>query len=183
MDWGTLIATASGGFIAMAGTVLVDGLRSRQEVRHSASDRRRDVYTEFISAAGVAHARLRVTARAPDAEPDPAGAARAALVGAALHEVRERLFIEASPAVAGAGQAMFERLRALERVVASGAAQESPAFHRAHHPYLEAVWAYRAAVRRELGGRTMGPGVFGWAEWDGSDRCPLCRDGLPAAPE
>ncbi|MER6910173.1 CchlQ [Streptomyces sp. NPDC000594] len=180
MDWGTLAATASGGFIAMAGTVLVDGLRSRQEARQSGDERRRAVYTDFIGAAGECHAELRRIARRPAEHPDPAGAARDALRTAAVHEVRERLFIEATTAVAGAGQAMFERLRALQRVVGSGAAQESAEFHAAYHPYLDAVWAYRVAVRKELsGGRTLAPAAFGWEEWDAAERCPHCRAALP----
>jgi hypothetical protein len=80
--------------------------------------------------------------------------------------------------VAGAGQAMFERLRGLRRTVAAGAALSSPAFHDAYHPYIEAVWAYRTAVRGELEGGSLSPAVFGWTAWDGRERCPLCRPDL-----
>ncbi|GAB7032387.1 CchlQ [Streptomyces sp. NPDC021749] len=181
MDWGTLVATVSGGLIAITGTVLADQLKQRHEKARSSAERRRAVYIEFIAAAGVCHARLRKIAQEPEAEADPGAAARAALTDAAIHEVRERLFIDASTAVAGAGQAMFERLRALQRVVAEGGGHSSRAFHDVYHPYLEAVWAYRVAVREELEGRSLAPAVFGWEEWDGTDRCVICRRGPLAA--
>lgn len=181
MDWGTLVATVSGGSIAISGTVLADYLRRRHEDEAGVGSRRRTVYIEFITAAGSCHARLREIAQAPGAEGDLEAAARAAMSDAAIYEVRERLFIDASTAVAGAGQAMFERLRALRRAVASGASHESPAFHDAYHPYIDAVWNYRVAVRRELEGLSLSPGTFGWEEWDGSDRCPSCRRGALAA--
>ncbi|MEU9124899.1 CchlQ [Streptomyces sp. NPDC048506] len=174
MDWGTLVATVSGGVIAISGTVLADHLRSRHERDRSSEERRRAVYMEFIGAAGACHARLRRIARAPEAEVDLDAATRAALDDAALHEVRERLFIDASTAVASAGQAMFEQLRALQRAVAAGAAHSSPAFHDAYHPYLGAVWAYRVAVRAELEGQPLAPVAFGWEQWDAKDRCPIC---------
>jgi hypothetical protein len=163
------------------------------------------VYIEFITAAGACHARLREIAKSgPGAGtgngPGGAGtdlaetgtdheaagtdleaATRAALSEASVYEVRERLFIDATAAVAGAGQAMFERLRALQRVVAAGAAQDSRAFHDAYHPYIEAVWKYRVAVRGELEDRSLSPATFGWEEWDGRDRCPSCGGPVAAA--
>ncbi|UZJ30554.1 CchlQ [Streptomyces endophytica] len=175
MDWGTLVATVSGGLIAISGTVFADQLKQRHEKARSSAERRRAVYIEFISAAGVCHARLRQIAQGAGDGAENESAARAALTDAGIHEVRERLFIDASTAVAGAGQAMFERLRALQRAVAEGAGHSSRAFHDVYHPYLEAVWAYRVAVREELEGRFLAPATFGWEEWDGTDRCPVCR--------
>ncbi|MGW9075525.1 CchlQ [Streptomyces kronopolitis] len=181
MDWGTLLATLSGGVIAISGTVLADRLRHRREGERTSEARRRAVYIEFITAAGVGHARLRQIAQSPEAEADPDAAARAALSDAGIREVRERLFIDATTDIAGAGQAMFERLRVLQRVVGAGARQTSPAFHDAYHPYLDAVWAYRVAVREELEGTSFGPAAFGWEEWDGTDRCAVCRREAAAA--
>lgn len=175
MDWGTLVATVSGGSIAISGTVLADHLRHRREDDRGAGERRRAVYIEFIRAAGVCHARLRRIAQDPDAEPDLDAATRAALTDARIHEVRESLYIDATTAVAGAGQAMFEQLRSLRSAVAAGASQDSPAFHDAYHPYIASVWAYRIAVRRELEGQDLSPAEFGWSGWDGADRCAVCR--------
>ncbi|MER7395746.1 CchlQ [Streptomyces sp. NPDC000151] len=179
MDWGTLAAAVSGGSIAIAGTVLADHLRHRHEVDRSAGDRRRAVYIEFIGAAGECHARLRQLAEDPAAGPGLDAATRAALSDAGVYEARERLFIEASTAVAGAGQAMFEQLRSLQRAVAAGASLSSAAFHDAYHPYIGAVWGYRVAVREELEGRSLSPAAFGWDGWDGTDRCPMCRQAAP----
>ncbi|PRH80158.1 CchlQ [Streptomyces solincola] len=179
MDWGTLVATVSGGSLAVVGTVLADRLRGRREDDRGDGERRRAVYIEFITAAEACHSRLRRIAQ--DGRPGPDGdrqaQTRAALTEAGVYEARERLFIEASTAVARAGQSLFERLRDLQRAVGAGAGAASPAFHDAHHPYIGAVWAYRVAVRGELEGRSLTPDAFGWQRWDGRDRCALCEAG------
>lgn len=174
MDWGTLFATVSGGSIAIAGTVLAGYLSHRHEDERGAGARRRAVYIEFIGAVGECHAQLLRLAQTPSAGADLERAARAALSDAGIHEVRERLFIDATTSVASAGQAMFEQLRALQRAVTAGASQTSPAFHDVYHPYLGTVWAYRVAVRKELEGHSLAPAAFGWDGWDGKDRCPIC---------
>ncbi|SCK06409.1 hypothetical protein H181DRAFT_00173 [Streptomyces sp. WMMB 714] len=182
MDWGTLVATVSGGTLAVSGTVLADYLRNRREDGRGVGARRREVYIDFISAAGVCHSGLRELAQSGRGGTERRAAARAALSDAGLYEARERLFIDATAAVAAAGQEMFEHLRALQRAVAEGASLTSAAFHDVYHPYIGAVWAYRVAVREELEGRSLSPRAFGWDGWDGSDRCSVCRDeGAPTA--
>ncbi|MFJ7990411.1 CchlQ [Streptomyces sp. NPDC096351] len=175
VEWATLVATLGGGLIAIAGTVLADRLRTRQEHRRSLQSRRRDVYTEFIAAAGAAHTELRRLAQSGAGTTDLEEATRLALTDARIYEVRERLFLDASARIAGAGQTMFESLRALRRTVASGTGISTPAFHDIYHPYLDAVWAYREAVRNELEGHALAPTDFGWSAWDGRERCPHCR--------
>ncbi|MFE5511412.1 CchlQ [Streptomyces sp. NPDC056529] len=179
MEWGTLVATVGGGLIAMAGTVLADRLRTGQEHRRGLQERRRDVYTEFIAAAGAAHTELRRLAQLGAGADGVGGhgleeASRSALTDARVYEVRERLFLDGSAGVTGAGQTMFEHLRALRRAVAGGAGIADPAFHDVYHPYLDAVWAYREAVRDELEGSPLAPADFGWSAWDGRERCPHC---------
>ncbi|MFF9480936.1 CchlQ [Streptomyces sp. NPDC014733] len=163
----------------MAGTVLADRLRHRYEADRGTGERRRAVYLEFITAAEACHTRLRALAKDAGAG-DPEAAGRAALSEAGIYEARERLFLEATTGVAGAGQAMFERLRAVQRAVSGGAGTDSAAFHDAHHPYIGAVWAYRVAVREELEGQPLAPADFGWGRWDGTDRCPRCREAAAA---
>ncbi|GAA4684225.1 hypothetical protein GCM10023347_44040 [Streptomyces chumphonensis] len=184
MDWGTLIATVSGGSIAITGTVLADHLRHRREGGRELAERRRAVSVDFIGAAETCHARLRQLAQESAEETgrtadELAAQARAALADSGLGEARERLFIDASATVAGAGQTMFQRLRALQAAVAAGAQPSSAAFHNAYHPYIGAVWAYRVAVRAETEGRSLTPETFGWSRWDGTDRCTLCPPPTP----
>ncbi|WP_327257199.1 CchlQ [Streptomyces sp. NBC_01244] len=174
-----MVATLGGGLIAMAGTVLADRLRTRQEHRRGLQARRRDVYTEFIAAAGAAHTELRRLAQHGAEATGLEEASRLALTDARIYEVRERLFLDASARIAAAGQRMFECLRALRRTVAAGASISTPAFHDIYHPYLEAVWAYRQAVRNELEGHALAPADFGWSVWDGRERCAQCG-GRPA---
>jgi hypothetical protein len=167
-----MVATLSGGSLAITGTMLADHLRHRREDGRGTGERRRAVYIAFISAAGDCHARLRAFAQEPDRA--AAASARESMDEAGLYEARERLYIDASAAVAGAGQAMFEQLRSLQRTVAAGAVPDSAEFHAAYHPYIGAVWRYRVAVRQELEGRSLVPEVFGWSSWDGTDRCARC---------
>jgi len=136
VDWGTLAATVSGAVIAISGTVLADRLRTRDEDDRGLEARRREVYIAFITAAGASHAQLRQLVQDPGTTTDLEAASRAALTDAGLYEVRERLFIDARSEVAGAGQAMFERLRELRRAAAAGVSLASPGFHDAYHPYL-----------------------------------------------
>ncbi len=175
MEWGTLVATLGGAMIAISGTLLADRLRTRHEDDRGLGARRREVYIDFITAAGTAHTQLRRLAQSAGTATDLEAASRTALVDARIYEARERLFIDSSPRVAGAGQAMFEHLRALRRTVSTGAYESSSAFHGVHHEYIAAVWAYRVAVREELDGRSLAPANFGWAGWDGRERCSLCR--------
>ncbi|MEV7374551.1 hypothetical protein AB0O51_27185 [Streptomyces sp. NPDC090301] len=49
----------------------------------------------------------------------------------------------------------------LRRAVAASTGISTPAFHDVYHPYLDAVWAYREAVRNELEGYDLTPTVFG----------------------
>ncbi|MFZ3467687.1 CchlQ [Streptomyces sp. 4.24] len=176
MEWGTLVATLGGALIAMAGTVLADRLRTRQEHHRGLEARRRDVYTEFIAAAGAAHTELRRLAQNGAGATGLEEASRAALSDSRIYEVRERLFVDASARIASTGQTMFERLRALRKAVAAGAGISAPAFHDIYHPYLDAVWAYRQAVRDELEGHALRPADFGWSAWDGRERCPHCGE-------
>lgn len=151
-----------------------DRLRTRQEHRRGLQTRRRDVYTEFIAAAGAAHTELRRLAQNGPGATDLEEASRLALTDARIYEVRERLFLDASARIASTGQTMFERLRALRRAVTAGAGISTPAFHDIYHPYLDAVWAYREAVRNELEGHALTPADFGWSVWDGRERCAHC---------
>ncbi|MDT0306432.1 CchlQ [Streptomyces sp. DSM 44917] len=171
MDWTPLIATLGGAFIAFAGTVLADVLRHRGERSRSGEERSRELYAEFILAVGACHARLRELASPGPAEAAPV---RAAFAEAGVYEARERLYIDGAPAVTAAAQEIFRRLRELRDAVAAGAAFDSRPFHDAYHPYLEAVWHYRAEVRRELGARPLTLEEFGWEGWSDRATCPVC---------
>ncbi|MFJ5811601.1 hypothetical protein [Streptomyces sp. NPDC093093] len=93
-----------------------------------------------MAAACAAHTELRRHAQNGAAATDLDEASRLALTDARIYEVRERLFLDASARIAGTGQTMFERLRALRGAVAAGAGLSTPAFHYTYHPYLNAVW-------------------------------------------
>ncbi|MEV5751546.1 hypothetical protein AB0L00_27300 [Actinoallomurus sp. NPDC052308] len=175
IEWTTLVATGSGAVIALAGTLLNDHLRDRRETRRGRQTRSRDLYAQFIVAAGACHTRLRQIAQEPGGQPDLDAVTRDALTEAGIHEIRERLFIDATENVAAAGQTLYERLRDLRRAVAEGASWSSREFHDVYHPYLDAAWGYRAAVRKELGSAPFVPSAFGWVTLNGAATCPVCQ--------
>jgi hypothetical protein len=181
LDWSTLAAAAAGAVIALTGTILIDQLRRRHEIEESRAARSRDLYVQFTVSAGACHTQLRQIALSPDTHTDLDARTRAAFINAGIYELRERLFIDASDKVAAAGQAMFAGLRELRHAVADGATWSSPAFHKIYHPYLDAAWAYRSAVREELGSAPISPTVFGWVSLDGAATCPICRSGAAGA--
>lgn len=180
MDWTTLIATGSGAVIALAGTVVSEQLRHRRANQRSRESRSRDVYVQFIVAAGACHTRLREITQL-SVSVDRAAATQEAFTAAGIYPIRERLFIDASDRVAAAGQALFERLRAVRKAVEAGAAWSSVEFHEVYHPYLDAAWNYRAAVRSELGSAPISPEVFGWVSLNGAATCPVCRTAVTGA--
>jgi hypothetical protein len=53
LEWTTLITTGSGAAVALAGTLLNDHPRDRRETRRGRETRSRDLYVEFIMAAGT----------------------------------------------------------------------------------------------------------------------------------
>lgn len=178
MEWATLLATGIGAVSALAGAILAEQVRHRRELQRGRQSRGRELYVEFITTAGVCHTRLRQLAEGGAGDVDLEAASRAALNDAGIYEAREKLFIDASDQVAGAGQAMFEGLRALRRVVASGATWSSLELHAVYHPYLDAVWQYRAAVRRELGAAPIEPSLFGWPTLNSLAICAVCQPAL-----
>lgn len=175
MDWTTLVATAAGAVIAFAGTILADRLRQRRESEQTRESRSRDLYVQFIVSAGACHTRLRQIAESQGEHPDLDASTLAAFTETGVYEKRERLFIDATETVAAAGQALFEGLRELRKAVSGGASWSSPAFHKVYHPYLDAAWNYRAAVRQELGSAPVSPSVFGWVSLNGMATCPICQ--------
>jgi len=134
----------------------------------------RSTYVGFVLAVDAAHAALvdvahsRVNRAARDA------AADRAVSEPSLHGQRERLLASAAPAVVTAGERLFLRLIGVYEVVRAGARLDSEAYHRAYHPFADALWAFRLAVRSELGKPPLTPQALGRVDWSDHERCANC---------
>ena len=101
-------------------------------------------------------------------------------VHAVLHDVaRSRATREArntagAPAVITASERLLLRLGGVYEAVRAGARPESEQYHRAYHPFTDALWAFRLAVRTEVGQPPLTPQALGRVDWSVQERCANC---------
>lgn len=181
MDWLTILATVTGGAAALLGTVLAHSLRSREERRRSSSVARRDSYVAYLVALDAAYSRLRQLADPDDPPENLAVQVRRAFGEAGVYEARERLLLVGNPAVLGPAELVLQRLGAVRSAVRGGAKLHTRAFHDVYHPYAEALWRLRVAIREDLGSAPLTPADVAKESWDSQAACELCRT-HPAVP-
>jgi hypothetical protein len=173
MDWLPVVATVIGAVTALGATLVADIRRDRsQRTRDRALDRWQ-TYVDFAMALDAAHAALREVARTASA-PDRRAAAGQAIHESGVYRVRERVLMSASGDLVRAGEAVFLRLIEIRDAVRKGAMVSTPAFHDVYHPFAEALWTFRAAVRTELGEKEITPAALGRPSWSEREDCDLC---------
>jgi hypothetical protein len=125
-------------------------------------------YVEFVHAVLHDVARSRAIRAARDAAADA--------VGGPTRRVRwERLVTTAgAPAVVTASERLLLRLGGIYEAVRAGARPDSEQYHRAYHPFTDALWAFRLAVRTELGQSPLTPQALGRVDWSNQERCANC---------
>ncbi|MGW4644018.1 hypothetical protein ACWEN6_36240 [Sphaerisporangium sp. NPDC004334] len=128
MDWVPLVSTVAGAAIALAGTVLADTLRRRDERGRSWRSDRRQCYLEFVTAVNAAHGLLRGAA-SDDPQSNIHRATNKAINDSQIYRAREIFLVTAEPSVAGAGEITFKRLMAIRDAVRSGTKPGSEEFH------------------------------------------------------
>jgi hypothetical protein len=182
VDWLTILATITGGAAALLGTVLAHSLSSREERKRSSSTARRDSYVAYLVALDAGFSRLRRLAD-PDAPPDNLTVqVRRAIGEAGVYEARERLLLVGNPAVLGPAEQVLRRLGAVRSAVRNGAKLHTRAFHDVYHPYAEALWQLRVAIRQDLGSVPLTPTDVNKDSWDSRASCEFCNS-QPAIPE
>jgi hypothetical protein len=116
----------------------------------------------------------------PDGGPAPAATTYVEFVHAVLHDVaRSRATREArnaagAPAVIIASERLLLRLGVIYEAVRAGARPDSEQYHRAYHPFTDALWAFRLAVRTEVGQPPLTPQALGRVDWSVQERCANC---------
>lgn len=175
MDWSTLLATVAGGTAALLGTVLAHTLRSRDERRRASSIARRDSYVAYLVALDAGYGRLREIADPDDPPENLEVQTRRAAGEAGIYEARERLLLVGNPAVLGPAERVLQRLGAVRQAVRDGAKLHTAAFHDVYHPYAEALWQLRTAIRTDIGAASLAPGDVDKESWDSQAACEFCR--------
>lgn len=133
------------------------------------------ISVQFAVAVDEAHNALRRLSRRRASLADLESAAVRAVHKSDLYAMRERMLTTGSPAVVVAGERLFAGLIGVRDAVRSGATLPSPEYHDAYHPFAEALWSFRMAVRVERGHATLSPDELGRTNWRDDERCPDCR--------
>ncbi|WP_235965712.1 hypothetical protein [Micromonospora rubida] len=129
----------------------------------------------FMLALDEAHNALRAVARtdlSPSARRDPANAT---LDDARVYAIRERLLVLGAAPLVSAAEAAFLRLIAVRDAVRAGACLDEAAYHQVYHPFAEALWTFRMALRADLGQPPLTPDALGREDWSDRERCRDCR--------
>ena len=134
----------------------------------------RSSYVGFVLAVDAVHAALGEVARSRANRATRFDAANRALNDSGLIGQRERLLAAGAPAVVAAGERLFLRLLGIQDAVRAGARADAEEYHLAYHPFADALWAFRLAVRTELGRPPLTPQALDRADWSDHERCANC---------
>lgn len=176
MSWFSIVATALGATIALAGTLLADGRRQHEQRDR---DRRQESWLgaiEFSYALDAAHSALRGVARSDDADNALFEAAGEAVDKAGLYKARERLLVAADREIVIAGEAAFRALIAIRNVIRDGALLATTEYHDAYHLFAEKLWEFRMLVRTHAGNQPLTPAALGRSDWSERGSCARCEE-------
>jgi hypothetical protein len=175
VDWLTIVATVAGGAAALLGSVLAHTLRSRDERKRANSNERRDSYVAYLVALDAAFGTVRRLAD-PDMIPDDLRRQASSAFGeAGVYRCRERLLLAGNPSVVSPAEAVLRRLGEMRDAVVAGAKRRTGPYHDAYHPYGEALWQLRLAIRRDLGSDVLNPADLDKETWDSQANCDFCQ--------
>jgi hypothetical protein len=146
------------------------------DVQHGGPAHATTTYVAFVHAVLRDVARSRATRAARDAAATRTArdAADRAVGLPARYARREPLLAPGAPAVVTASERLLLRLGGIYEAVRAGARPDSEQYHRAYHPFTDALWTFRLAVRTELGQPPLTPQVLGRVDWSDQERCANC---------
>jgi hypothetical protein len=153
--WISLIATALGAVIVIAGNFASDLMRSRREDRKHLTDDKHRQAIEFTLAANNAQGRLR---RVPGQGLTGDGLSLAALdaVGnSGVYDARERALLSSPPEMVMAIEVAFREVLAVRDAVAAGSKPDSPGYRKVSDRFERAIWFLRQTAREQLGAATL----------------------------
>lgn len=172
MAWEALTSAVVGAVLALSATLFGDVRRDRQQ-------RGRDLYAErrkYSVAFTVALSEALGALRSAATQGLDADGLRAA-AGAAMnptYSAREHLLLSGSGPLVVAGEEAFHRLVDIRDAVRSGKQLDSVEYHDAYHPFADALWRFRVAVRKDLQQPALSPADLQRPDWTDRDRCTTC---------
>lgn len=174
MDLLPLVATVIGAAIALSGTLLADVRRDRRQRDRDDEQFRRETYVGFVLALDAAHNGLREVGESATPVEDRRIAVGRAITEARLFAARERLLMTAPAPLVETGETTFARLIAIRTAITDGARTRSREYHDVYHPYAEALWRFRLAVRTDFRQQPFGPASVDHTSWSELEDCAFC---------
>lgn len=176
MDLLPLIATATGAVIALSGTLLADVRRDRRQRDRDSEQVRRETCVGFALALNDAHGGLRSVGDSSLESGERRAAVSRAMHEAGLYGARERLLMTATAPLVKAGESAFLRLIAIRTAIRDGAKTASQEYHDVYHPFAEALWQFRLAVRSDFRQPWFTPESVEQKTWSERDGCAFCAE-------
>jgi hypothetical protein len=181
-NWLTILATLAGGAAALFGTVIAHALSTREERRRANSTERRDAYVAYLVALDAAFGKVRHLADPSESPEDLEQGIQRAFGDAGVYRNRERLLLAGNPKVLSPAEEVLRRLAAFRDAVRGGVKRRTVAYHDAYHPYAEALWDLRRAIRQDLGSEDLTLADLERETWDTRSNCAFCRAHAGAVP-
>ncbi|MFJ8538765.1 hypothetical protein [Streptomyces sp. NPDC093591] len=155
MDWTTLAGTALGALVGVGSTLLADRSRWRRDLSDRTRQERKQIYVTVLTKYRLAYEGMHaaaVTGRdRADGARETAAAVREAFRASGCDEARETALICAPQEMSDVLEKVYATLRDLQDVFAAGDPPlDSPELQERRLQHAEAVWAARAAMRRDL---------------------------------
>jgi hypothetical protein len=147
----TLAGTGVGALVGVGSTLLVDRARWRRDATARNHQERKDIYVACLTKYRQAYESMYAAATTHRGRDTLSTAVREAFRASGCDEVRESALICAPQQLSDVLEDVYATLRELQEVLAGGDPPlDSPEFqeHRLRHG--QAVWAARAAMRRDL---------------------------------
>ncbi|WP_367322265.1 hypothetical protein [Streptomyces sp. HUAS ZL42] len=151
MEWATLAATGLGALVGVGSTLLADRMRWRRDLAERNRQERKAIYVTCLTKYRQAYEDMYAASARPPEGTGRDASVREAFRASGCDEVRESALICAPRELSDLLEAVYATLRELLEVLAAGDPPlDSPEFqeHRLRHG--RAVWAARAAMRRDL---------------------------------
>ncbi|MFJ8633855.1 hypothetical protein [Streptomyces sp. NPDC093568] len=155
MDWTTLAATWLGALVGVGSTLLADRVRWRRDLADRTRQERKQLYVTVLTKYRLAYEAMHTAAVTGRDQEDRAreAAVREAFRASGCDEARESALIGAPQEMSDVLEEVYSTLRDLQDAFAAGDPPlDSPELQARRLKHAEAVWAARAAMRRDLAG-------------------------------
>ena len=153
MDWTPLAGTALGAFVGVGSTLLADRARWRRDLADRTRQERRQIYVTVLTKYRLAYEAMHAAAVTGRDQEQAARetAVREAFRSSGCDEARETALICAPQEMSDLLEAVYATLRDLQDGFAAGDPPlDSPQLQDRRLRHAEAIWAVRAAMRRDL---------------------------------